>query len=158
MPFFFLGIAVATYWGGKNLYNISLLLVLAILVFYNIKHSPLAIEPNNLIRNNQEISRSVFDLAGNKPYNFALIAGKNSDHAYRYFLEIWGEPPVEIANPVVDPMRKTVTSQLLVVCEEKICQPLGHPLWQIAGFGRAEIIGEWQVSTAKVFKLIPYDR
>ncbi len=157
VPFFFLGIAVFTYWSDKKLYNISLLLILAILVFYNIKHSPLAIEPNNLIRNTQEISRSVFDLAENKPYNFALIAGKNSDHAYRYFLEIWSNPPIEIANPVVDPMRKTVTSQLLVVCEEKICQPLGHPLWQIAGFGRAEIIGEWQVSTAKVFKLIPYN-
>lgn len=155
-PFFFLGIAVFTYWSDKKLYNLSLLLILAILVFFNIKHSPLAIEPNNLIRNTQEISKSVFDLAENKPYNFALIAGKNSDHAYRYFLEIWGTPPVEIANPVVDPMRKTVTSQLLVVCEEKICQPLGHPLWQIAGFGRAEIVGEWQVSTAKVFKLIPY--
>lgn len=157
VPFLFLGIAVFSYWSDKNLYNISLLLTLAIIFSYNIKHSPLAIEPNNLIRNTQEISRSVFDLAENKPYNFALIAGRNSDHAYRYFLEIWGEPPVEIANPVVDPMRKTVTSQLLVVCEEKICQPLGHPLWQIAGFGRAEIVGEWQVSTAKVFKLIPYN-
>ena len=110
-----------------------------------------------LLKNTQTIARFIFEKAEGRPYNFALIAGKNSDHAYRYFLEVWGNPPVTVENPLSDPARKTVTTQLLVVCEEKVCQPLGHPLWEIAGFGRAEIEGEWQISTARVFRLIPYN-
>ena len=44
----------------------------------------------------------------------------------------------------------------MIVCEEKIGQPLGHPLWEIAGFGRAEIANEWQVGVVQVFKLVHY--
>ena len=36
-------------------------------------------------------------------------------------------------------MDEQVTEQLIVVCEDKECQPLGYPLWEVAGFGRAEI-------------------
>ena len=93
-----------------------------------------------------------------KPFNFALITNQNSDHAYRYFLEVWGAKPVTIENPQVDPERKTVTDQLLVVCEVADCQPLGHPLWEIAGFGRAEIVGSWPAPGGiKVVKLIHYE-
>jgi len=92
-----------------------------------------------------------------KPFNFALITNQNSDHAYRYFLEIWGAKPVTIENPQVDPERKTVTDQLLVVCEVADCQPLGHPLWEIAGFGRAEIVDDWLAPGGiKVVKLKHY--
>jgi hypothetical protein len=67
-----------------------------------------------------------------------------------------GAPPVVIENTLDDPARKSATKQLFVVCEEKICQPLGHPLWEIAGFGRAEISDEWQVGLFKVFRMIHY--
>ena len=110
--------------------------------------------PSNLLANTETIARSVFERTNGVPFNFALIAYKNSDHAYRYFLELWGNPPMAIENPDNDPQRKTVTGQLLVICEEKVCQPLGHPLWEIAGFGQAEITDEWQAVTAKVFRLI----
>ncbi len=137
---------------GKLVAVLSLLAI----IFFNIKNSPLMIEPNNMLKNTETISRFIYERAGDKPYNFALIATHNSDHAYRYFLEIWGKPPVTIENPTIDPERKTVTDQLFVVCEEKICQPLGHSLWEIAGFGRAEIADEWPVVTTKVFRLIHY--
>jgi 4-amino-4-deoxy-L-arabinose transferase-like glycosyltransferase len=152
LPFLLTGLAFVTLWRsaiGKG----TVIAVGALLVYYNVMGSPLLHEPNNLLKNTETIARFVYDKAGNDPYNFALIAGKNSDHAYRYFLEIWGKTPVAIENPVVDPDRKTVTNQLLIVCEDKICQPLGHPLWEIAGFGPAEITDEWKVSTARVFKL-----
>jgi len=63
---------------------------------------------------------------------------------------------VTIESPQNDPQRKTVTDRLMIVCEEKVCKPLGHPLWEIAGFGRAEIVGEWQVVTVKVYSLVHY--
>lgn len=156
LPFIFAGIVlwILTKYGvwGKAL---SAGLLIALLIF-NLKHSPLKTPPSNLLQNTQDAARFVYDQVGDRPYNFALIAGKNSDHAYRYFLELWGKKPVVIENPAVDPNRDTVTRQLFVVCEEKVCQPLGHPLWEIAGFGRSEIATKWEVSTVKVFKLVPY--
>ena len=61
-----------------------------------------------------------------------------------------------IENETNDLRRNTIASQLYVICEEKECSPLGHPLWEIAGFGRAEIVGEWQVGLFKVYKLTHY--
>ena len=104
----------------------------------------------------QTIAEFVLQKAEGKPFNFALITPGNSDHAYRYFFEVEGNPPVTIQNPAIDPERKTVTGQLLVVCEEVNCHPLGHPLFEVASFGQADIVGEWNVSVVKVFKLIPY--
>jgi 4-amino-4-deoxy-L-arabinose transferase-like glycosyltransferase len=136
--------------------NIITIIIMLILTGFNLSKSPILIEPNNLMLNTETIARSVLKESGGKPYNFALIAGQNSDHAYRYFLEIWGHPPVTIENPAADPQRNTVTDQLIVVCEEKVCQPEGHPLWEIAGFGRAQITDEQSVVTAKVFRLVHY--
>ncbi len=36
------------------------------------------------------------------------------------------------------------------------CSPLGESLNDIAGFGRGEIVDEWDVSVIKVYKLIHY--
>lgn len=154
-PYLFTGLIIYFLWCMSDYGKSLAVILLSLLVIFNLSKSPLAYTPNNLLGNTREIARFVFDKADDKPYNFALIAGKNSDHAYRYFLELWGKSSVEIENPVNDPKRKTVTNQLIIVCEEKVCQPLGHPLWEIAGFGQAEIVAEWNVSTAKVFKLVP---
>lgn len=156
LPFLLLGVALTNLWQEKLVFKALVALMFLLLIFFNIKNSPLKIEPNNMLGNTKTISQFVLDKAVGKPYNFALIAARNSDHAYRYFLETWNRPPVTIENPVIDPERKTVTDQLLVICEEKICQPLGHSLWEIAGFGRAEIAGEWNIITVKVFKLVHY--
>ena len=47
-----------------------------------------------------------------------------------------------------------ITEQLLVICESKTCEPQGHPIWEIAGFGRAEIANEWESKYGiKIFRL-----
>ncbi|MBI4991567.1 glycosyltransferase family 39 protein [Candidatus Roizmanbacteria bacterium] len=158
LPYLLTGILIYYLWSYKKVTKTIAVIILLTLTYFNLKNSPLRIEPNNMLKNTQTISRFVFEKAENKPYNFALIAGRNSDHAYRYFLEVWGNKPEVLENEVNDPQRKSVTDRLLVICEEKVCQPLGHPLWEIAGFGRAEIVGEWQVSTAKVFLLEHYNK
>ena len=61
-----------------------------------------------------------------------------------------------LENEMNDPKRATVTDQLIVICEISECKPLGHPLWEIAGFGRAQIVGEWDVSFVKILKLTHY--
>jgi hypothetical protein len=123
-------------------------------VGFNIINSPFKNDPNNLLATTANISKFVYHEIGNRPYNFALIATHNSDHAYRYFFDLWGNPPTIIQNPQIDPERKSVQKELWIICEEKVCKPLGHPLWEIAGFGPAEIVGEWKMAHVTIFKLV----
>ena len=128
------------------------------LLLFNWQGRPFLYGPNNQLANVRTIAKEIFTRADNKPFNFALITDGNSDHAYRYFLELWGNKPVTIETTESDPKRKTVTDQLLVLCESSDCKPLGHPLWEIAGFGRAEIMGMWDISFVKLFKLVHYSQ
>ena len=107
----------------------------------------LRIEPNRLIYQTETVSNFVIEKTGNRPFNFALISDHNSDHAYRYILEIKNHKPKEL--------EEIVTDQLLVVCESKTCSPLGYSIWEIAGFGRAEIASQWEIPALgiKVFRL-----
>lgn len=126
------------------------------LSLFNWQGRPFIYEPNRQLAQVALISQTVLEKSEGKPFNFALITGGNSDHAYRYFFEIWNKKPVVIENTDIDSQRNTVTDQLLVVCEDTSCQPLGNSLWEVAGFGRAEIAGVWDVSVVKIYKLVHY--
>ena len=132
------------------------LLLLAVLIVFNILGNPFRDPPNRQKDQVKQIAEFVLSKADNKPFNFALITKGNSDHGYRYFMELRGRKPVAIESPQKDPERRSVTDQLLIVCEDMACQPLGHSLWEVAGFGRAEIVGEWPISVVKVYKLTHY--
>ena len=123
------------------------------LVLYNIFGLPLS-SPNSQKEQTKKIASFVLSKTANKPYNFALITPGNSDHAYRYYFEVLGHNPTGIEIEAVDPQRKTVTDQLMVICEGKECNPLGHPLYEIAGFGPAKVAGKWTVVNVEVFRLI----
>lgn len=139
--------------GYGKIISIGLFLVL---FTYSLSWMPFRFEPNRQKDQVKSIAEFVVSKTDNKPFNFALIAGQNSDHGYRYFFNVWKKNPITIENDVIDPMRKTAVNQLLVVCEDMNCSPLGNSLWEIAGFGRAEIVGQWNVSVVKVFKLEHY--
>lgn len=102
---------------------------------------------NMLVNQTEQVSNFVIEKSEEKPFNLALISDHNSDHAYRYFLEIKNKKPEEL--------EKMVTEQLLIVCESQKCEPLGHPIWEIAGFGRAEIKAQWYLEKLgiRIFKL-----
>lgn len=130
--------------------------VLLGLLYFNWEGRPFQSPPNNQLAQAKLIARAALDKTNGKPFNFALLANFNSDHAYRYFFEIWGNAPVTIEREEIDPKRYTVTDQLIIVCDLPECKPLGHPLWEIAGFGRAEIAGQWPVSFVQVQRLVHY--
>ena len=137
-PFLLFGLVVSLLW-QKLIAKITIVSVTLIVISYFITNSFYKNPPNKLIDQTEQVADFVIEKSQNKPYNFALITDHNSDHAYRYFLEIKGYEPIELET--------LVTDQLLVVCEGQSetnkCAPLGHPIWEIAGFGRAEIEGEW---------------
>ncbi len=156
LPFLLLGNGF--FWVLKRNKIIKLigLSLLTYLVFINWQARPFVYEPNRQLKQTDDVSRFILEKAAGKKFNFALITDNNSDHAYRYFFETLGNKAVVIENPYNDPERKTVTDQLLIICEVNNCQPLGNSLWDVAGFGRAEIVDKWQVSVLTVYKLIHY--
>lgn len=157
LPFFIIGIFLSSLW-QKKIGKIISVALLIIIIWLNNVTPPHKAPANRQLNQIKEISQFVLNKVDNKPFNFALVTGGNSDHAYRYFFTIWGKEPLVIQNEQRDPERKTVTNQLLVVCEiqKDLCHPLGNSLWEVAGFGRAEIIEKWDTSVVTVFKLKHY--
>lgn len=155
LPFLLVGNLLSSLLSKKHFAYLALLIFI-LLVVLNLSGHPFRYSPNRQLAQVRHISEFVLEKAEGKPFNFALITGQNSDHGYRYFFELLGNSPLTIENPVNDPQRKTVTDQLLIICEDPSCKPLGHPLWEVAGFGRTEIVGEWQVSVVKVYELVHY--
>ncbi|MBI3341898.1 hypothetical protein HY024_02140, partial [Candidatus Curtissbacteria bacterium] len=133
-PFFLFGILTALVW--KNLYSkIVVVLFTAACIAWFLPNEFYKSPPNHLINQTEDVANFVIDKSEGKPFNFALISDHNSDYAYRYFLEVHGHNPTELET--------MITNQLLVVCEAQECSPQGYPTWEIAGFGRAEIAGQW---------------
>ncbi len=130
--------------------------VFAILMFVNLLGFPFQFPGNRQKDQAKRIAEFVLSKSNGQPFNFALMTDGNSDHLYRYFFEVENRAPVTIENIGIDPERKSVTSQLLIVCEKKVCEPLGDSLWEIAGFGRAEIAGKWDVPPVKILRLVHY--
>lgn len=155
LPFLCTAVLLNSLWRTK-IGAVLAIAVLSGLLWLNWEGRPFKFPPNNQLGQARSIAAKALEKTDGKPFNFALMTGGNSDHAYRYFFEIWGRAPIQIENFDVDPRRTSVTDQLIVICELSDCKPLGASLWEIAGFGRAEIAGEWNVSFVKIMRLVHY--
>ncbi len=146
-PFLLLGLTFKVAWQNKVLQIACVVFTLLASIWF-FDNAFFKSPPNRLIVQTKTVADFVIEKSENKPYNFGLISDHNSDHAYRYFLETENHKPIAL--------EKVITDQLLVVCESKVCAPLGNPGWEIAGFGRAEIAGEWKIPDIgiKVYRLV----
>lgn len=151
----FLSVLISVKKHTKIFSFIASIIFIGILIL-NLSGNPFRYPPNKQKEQVKKIADFVLSKTENKPYNFALITRGNSDHVYRYFFEVQNRAPVPIQNTTIDPQRKSVTEQLLVICEISNCQPLGDPLWEVAGFGRAEIDGAWDTPFVKIYRLVHY--
>ena len=134
VPFFM--VAILLYQLRRRLNRAGLPLFIAALLFFSYHQLSQAFfwrKPNRQVDQTARVADTVIAKASGQPFNFALITGGNSDHAYRFFLEVKGHTPLGL--------EEQITDQLLIVCEkpEPQCKPLGHSLWEIAGFGRSEV-------------------
>ena len=145
-PFLLAGLVFSLFW-KKDFFKIAAIATTVVAIIWFAQNGFYTKPPNRLINQTETVADFVIEKSGGEPFNFALITDQNSDHAYRYFLEIKGSKPTELET--------LITNQLLVVCESQKCAPLGHPIWEIAGFGRAEIVGEWELSEIgiRIFRL-----
>lgn len=141
---------------GIPMPNKGYLLVVILLAFLlpnYISASPLKYPPNRQLQRTMEAAEKIRDEAGGKKFNLAVIAERNYEDAYQYFLEKWGTGVTDI-----DPLRaeETVADQLFVVCElpKEKCDPTHSPKAEIANFGWSGVEVEWGVAGVTIYKLV----
>jgi len=160
LPFFLIGNLIGKTLDlkkGKIRYGLVLGSILFIGIFgYNLYYQPFQYAPNRQKDQTEGIAKFVISKTDNQPFNFALLSAGNgnSDYGYVYYLTILGHAPVMIDNMPADPQRKSVTQQLMIVCDDINCKPLGNPLFEVAGFGQATVWKRWDVSVVRVYKMV----
>ena len=133
---------------GKTL---SILAFLA-LAGVNLVANPLRFPPNRQLARSVAVAERIEELAAGEKFNFAVIAERNYEGAYQYFLEKNNAPFI-----IVDPLRldQTVAEALFVVCElppEK-CDPTHNPKTEVAAFGWSKIEEQWEEFGVTIYKL-----
>jgi 4-amino-4-deoxy-L-arabinose transferase-like glycosyltransferase len=122
-------------------------------IYVNVANSPLKYPPNKQMQRAIAVAEKIQDESGGKPLNLAVVAERNYEDGYKYFLEKWGEPVIDI-----DPQKsdETITGQLFVVCElpRVECDPTHNPKAEVANFGWSKITGEWEVAGTTVYRLV----
>jgi glycosyltransferase involved in cell wall biosynthesis len=101
----------------------------------NVSKNPLLSESNNQLERTGIIADFINEKSEGQPFNLALVSKTNYDASYRYLLTLKNSPYRTI--------HEKVTDQLFVICENTDCQPINHPLWEIASFGWAKVDRKW---------------
>lgn len=123
------------------------------LTYFNLIENPHKHPPVNQLTRTEKIADLIAQKAGSEDFNIAVIAERNYEDAYQYFLEKKNTQVVDI-----DPLNAdtTITNQLFVVCEMEYekCDPTHNSKAQVANFGWSKIEDEWNVDGITIFKLI----
>jgi hypothetical protein len=125
-----------------------------VVLYFNVLDTPVRYAPNRQLQRSEAVAQFIQEQSDGEPFNFAVIAERNYEAAYQYFLERWDASLV-----LIDPQNSdsTIANQLFVVCEledKKECQPTTNAKAEVANFGWSEIEQEWDVEGVRVYKLV----
>jgi len=151
-PFLLVG-AVLGYINSIRVWGKAVVLIaLLVLVELSIKDNPLRNPPNNQLERTKEVSSKIRSEVGNEKFNLAVIAERNYEDAYQYFLEAW-DTGVSDINP--QKLNETLGKYLFVVCElpKDKCDPTHNPKAEVANFGWSKVESEWEVGGVILYKL-----
>lgn len=135
----------------KNLGKILVVIVTFVLILTALKENPLKDEPNMQLQRSQEVARKILNEAKGQKFNLAVLAERNYEDGYRYYLELWGGTVLH-----ADRWDKnTIGNELFVVCEmsKEKCDPTHSPKAEVANFGWSKIEDEWDIAGVTVYKL-----
>ena len=137
--------------GKQKILKMFLFPSLFFLVFVNLANSPLRSSPNQQLRRSVEVTRKIKEESAGKRFNLAVLAERNYEDGYEYFLLKDELPVVDIDAQRPD----TVTDQLFAVCElpKEKCDPTHSAKAEVANFGWSKIDGEWEVFGVRLYKL-----
>ena len=132
--------------------NIVLYSAILYLVVLNLKNNPLLYHPNNQMQRAQNVANKVLEIAEGKPFNLAVLAERNYEDGYRYFMDI------KDANVLhADRWDKTtIADTLIVICEKpkEKCDPTHSAKAEVANFGWSKIDSDFEVDGVIIYKLI----
>lgn len=137
---------------GKKLLTIAVYALVLFLIVLNLKSSPLLLTPNNQMQRSENVANKIIEESKNEKFNIAVVAERNYEDGYQYFLEKNRAAVVEI-----DPqIPESVTEQLFVICEmqKDKCNPVNSPKAEVANFGWSKIETTWEVDGVMLYKLI----
>ena len=139
---------------GRFVGKVVSFLFFILLVFLNVYYSPLKDTPSRQLERSIKVAEKIAKESENKKFNLAVIAERNYEGAYLYFLDLWKTPVV-----LIDPQKaeETIADQLFVVCEyedKKKCQPTSNPKAEVANFGWSKIEKVWELEGVILFKLV----
>lgn len=136
----------------SKLMTAILILVLVYLVFLNLNNNPLLNYPNNQMQRAKNVSNKVLEIAEGKPFNLAVLAERNYEDGYRYFMEVAGAQVMHADRWD----QKTIVDNLIVICEmpKEKCDPTHSPKAEVANFGWSKIDSDFEVDGVIIYKLI----
>ena len=157
-PFLFLG-GLSGYLSerfdrfGKFLFFLGFFVLVAV----NLVNNPLRYPPNRQLQRSKEVAQKIFEEAKGEKFNLAVLAERNYEDGYRYFLEVWG---AKVYHADVWNKEATISEQLFVVCErpEAECHPTSDPKAEVANFGMSKIVNEWNIGGIRLYKLEHADK
>ncbi len=152
VPFLLIGIFISKLISKGIFAKIFGLTLLIFLIAISLMGNPLRNDPNRLMERSMKVSRLVLNNVGGKPFNLAVIAERNYEDGYRYFLELWGGNVLRADRG--EPL--TVSDQLIVICENNptTCDPTHSPKAEVANFGMTKIDRQWEVEGVIIYKLV----
>jgi len=121
------------------------------LIYINLIVSPLRYSPNHQLERAMEVAEKIGVESGGEEFNLAVVAERNYQDGYKYFLLKENKKVIEI-----DAQRpETITKQLFVVCEMEPakCNPTSNPRAEVANFGWSTIENQWTVDGVIIYKL-----
>ena len=138
---------------AKKTGKIIIWILVGILVFLNLLENPFKYTPNNQLRRSEEVAEKIKGESNNQPFNLAVIAERNYEDGYQYFLEKMELPVTDID---AQKPEETIKEQLFVVCElsKEKCDPTHSPKAEVANFGWSRVEEEWEIAGVYLYKLV----
>lgn len=127
-------------------------LALSSLLFVNLSNNPLRYHPNNQLQRSRDVANKIIEESDSNNFNIAVIADRNYEDGYQYFLEKENSKIIEIDPQITE----SVTRQLFVICEKskEMCDPTHSPKAEVANFGWSKIYDQWEIDGVIIYKLI----
>ena len=138
---------------SKKIGKIIIWILVGILIFLNLLENPFKYTPNNQLRRSEEVAEKIKRESNNQPFNLAVIAERNYEDGYQYFLEKMELPVTDID---AQKPEETIKEQLFVVCElsKEKCDPTHSPKAEVANFGWSRVEEEWEIAGVYLYKLV----
>lgn len=152
VPFILTGIVVSFLIKNKKYGYVPAGILVGYLIYSNIINSPLKNTPNNQLQRAYDVAKKIEIESGGQRFNLGVIAERNYEDGYKYFLLRDGYPVIDVDSQT----KGTITDQLFAVCELPAdkCDPTHNATASIANFGWSKKAGQWEVDGVFIFKLI----